>query len=202
VQRTRSAVGPDFPLAVKLNTADFQRGGITEDESAEVVVALAAAGVDLVEISGGSYEAPAMVGQRRSQSSREREAYFLRYAEHVREGVPDLTLMVTGGFRTRAAMGAALASGACDLIGLARPLAVDPDSPAELLGGGLARVAERQGRIGAKQIDAAVDLLWHTRQLQRMGSGRPPNPRAGTWRTAAGMLATTGWGAVRRKRGG
>jgi len=202
VARTREAVGPSFPLSVKLNSADFQRGGITEDDSADVVVALAEAGVDLVEVSGGTYEAPAMVGGRQSDSTLEREAYFLRYAERVRERVPDLALMVTGGFRSRAAMQAALSSGACDVIGLARPLAVDPDAPAELLQDRIERVTERRGRVGVKQMDAAVDLFWHTRQVQRLGSGRAPDQRAGALRTAAAMLAANGWGAVRRKRGG
>jgi 2,4-dienoyl-CoA reductase-like NADH-dependent reductase (Old Yellow Enzyme family) len=202
VARTREIVGPAFPLSVKLNSADFQRGGITEEESAEVVVALAAAGVDLVEISGGTYEAPAMVGGSKSPSTREREAYFLRYAEHVRGQVPDLPLMVTGGFRTRAAMEHALSSGACDVIGLARPFAVAPLAAEGLLSQRIDRVDEREGRVGAKQIDAAVDLFWHTRQLQRIGGGQPPSQQAGALRTAAAMLAANGWGAVRRKRGG
>ncbi len=202
VGRTRAAVGAAFPLSVKLNSADFQRGGITELQSAEVVVALAAAGVDLVEISGGTYEAPAMVGGRQAQSTREREAYFLRYAEQVRTRVPGLALMVTGGFRTRGAMVDAVRSGACDVIGLARPLAISPEAPAGLLDARLDRVRERDGRVGVKQVDAAVDLFWHTRQLQRLGAGRRPDLDAGAWRTAAQMLAASGWGAVRRRRGG
>ncbi len=202
VARTRAAVGPSFPLSVKLNSADFQRGGITEDESADVVVALADAGVDLVEISGGNYESPAMTGISRPESTREREAYFLRYAERVRERVPGLGLMVTGGFRTRAAMVDALRSGACDVIGLARPLAVAPDAPRALLDARVERLAEREGRVGSRQIDAAVDLFWHTRQLQRIGGGGRPEQQAGAWRSAAAMLAAGGWGALRRRRGG
>ena len=165
-------------------------------------MALAAAGVDLVEISGGTYEAPAMVGGRQAQSTREREAYFLRYAEQVRTRVPGLALMVTGGFRTRGAMVDAVRSGACDVIGLARPLAISPEAPAGLLDARLDRVRERDGRVGVKQVDAAVDLFWHTRQLQRLGAGRRPDLDAGAWRTAAQMLAASGWGAVRRRRGG
>ncbi len=202
VARIRDVVGSAFPVAVKLNSADFQRGGITEEESAEVVVALAAAGVDLVEISGGTYESPAMVGGSTAHSTREREAYFLRYAERVRAQAPGLPLMVTGGFRTRAAMEHALGSGACDVIGLARPFAVAPLAPEGLLSKRTDRVAEREGRVGAKQIDAAVDLFWHTRQLQRMGAGQAPSEHAGALRTAAAVLAANGWGALRRKRGG
>jgi 2,4-dienoyl-CoA reductase-like NADH-dependent reductase (Old Yellow Enzyme family) len=200
VTRVRAAVGDAYPLAVKLNSADFQRGGTTEAQSAQVVVALAQAGVDLVEISGGTYEAPAMVAGR--ESTREREAYFLRYAEEVRARVPDLALMVTGGFRSRTAMVAALAGGACDVIGLGRPLAVEPMAAAQLLKGSRERLAERRERVGAKQLDAAIDLYWHTRQLQRIGAGQVPDQGAGALRTGVAMLATNGWGALRRKRGG
>jgi 2,4-dienoyl-CoA reductase-like NADH-dependent reductase (Old Yellow Enzyme family) len=56
----RRQVGPDFPVAIKLNSTDFQRGGFTEEESMETIRALVDAGIDLIEISGGTYEAPAM----------------------------------------------------------------------------------------------------------------------------------------------
>lgn len=48
----RAAVGPSFPIGVKLNSGDFTKGGFTEDESIEVVKALEARGVDLLEVSG------------------------------------------------------------------------------------------------------------------------------------------------------
>ena len=133
----RKRVGRDFPVGIKLNSADFQRGGFSEDEAMETVVALAEAGVDLIEISGGTYEAPAMSGvvtKPQKASSATREAYFLEFAEKVR-GLVTTPLMVTGGFRTAAGIDAALRSGALDIIGLARLLAVDPDAPAALLQG-------------------------------------------------------------------
>ena len=70
--------------AIKLNSADFQRGGFTEDESRDVVAALAKEGVDLIEVSGGTYESPAMMGSA-AASTRAREAYFLEYARSVRD---------------------------------------------------------------------------------------------------------------------
>jgi 2,4-dienoyl-CoA reductase-like NADH-dependent reductase (Old Yellow Enzyme family) len=201
VRATRAAVGPDFPVGIKLNSADFQRGGFDEDESADVVVALAAEGIDLLEISGGTYEAPAMTGQGR-ESTRAREAYFLEYAERVRERVPDLPLMVTGGFRTAAAMSAALAGGACDVVGLARPLALMPDAGTGLVDGTLDRIAAGDRRVGLKQLDGAIDLYWHTRQLHRVGAGRDPDGGEHPLRTTAHFFAANGWGALRRRRGG
>ena len=123
----RRRVGADFPVGIKLNSADFQRGGFTEEESMATIVALVEAGIDLIEISGGTYEAPAMSGgfhQPQKASTAAREAYFLAFAEKVRALV-DVPLMVTGGFRTAEGMNAALRSGALDIVGLARLMAID-----------------------------------------------------------------------------
>ena len=133
----RAQVGPEVPVAIKLNSADFQKGGFGEDESLEVVHALAEEGLDLLEVSGGTYTSAAMLGVDASlkESTRKREAYFLAYAERVRAERPELPLMLTGGFRTADGMVAALESGAIDLVGLGRPLTVQPDFPAALLAG-------------------------------------------------------------------
>ncbi len=201
LRAVRAAVPDDFPVGIKLNSADFQRGGFTEEESADVLAALAEEGIDLIEISGGTYEAPAMIGQVQRESTRRREAYFLEYAETVRDRVPGVPLMVTGGFRGRAAMEDAVGSGACDLVGLGRPLALAPDGPAGLLDGTLDRLRDAQPRIGVRTLDGAIDLYWHTRQLHRLGAGREPNLREPAWRTLLALGVDNGWGALRRKRG-
>ena len=91
----RDAVGPDYPVSIKLNSADFQRGGFTEEESMTVAETLAAEGLDLLEISGGNYENPAMAGARGvRESTVKREAYFLDYAQAIRQRV-SIPLMVT-----------------------------------------------------------------------------------------------------------
>ncbi|WP_414695009.1 NADH:flavin oxidoreductase/NADH oxidase family protein [Paraburkholderia sp.] len=128
----RKEVGPDFPIAVKLNSADFQRGGFTEEESLATVQALVNAGIDLVEISGGTYETG--VAKPQKASTLAREAYFIEFAEKVRALVK-VPLMVTGGFRSAAGMNAALRSGAVDVVGIARLMVIDPDVPARLLRG-------------------------------------------------------------------
>jgi len=87
VRRIRARVSPGFAVGIKLNSADFQRGGFTEDESRSVVAALASEGIDLIEVSGGSYEQPAMMGKT-ADSTRAREAYFLEYARTVRSLAP------------------------------------------------------------------------------------------------------------------
>ena len=96
VRRIRVRVSPGFAVGIKLNSADFQRGGFTEDESRSVVAALAHEGIDMIEVSGGSYEQPAMMGKA-ADSTRAREAYFLEYARTVRSLAGDIPLAVTGG---------------------------------------------------------------------------------------------------------
>lgn len=145
VRAVRRAVGSDFPVSVKLNSADFQKGGLTEDDSFQVVKWLQEIGIDLLEISGGSYESQIMVGrdedsnlvETKTASTLAREAYFLSFAARLRPHVK-IPLMVTGGFRTLTAMEAALAADELDIIGLARPLCLDPDFCNQLLDGSIA----------------------------------------------------------------
>jgi 2,4-dienoyl-CoA reductase-like NADH-dependent reductase (Old Yellow Enzyme family) len=117
VRAVRAATAPDFTIAVKLNSADFQRGGFEVGEAKEVARALEAEGIDLLEISGGTYERPAMTGTvaaalpgkdggaaaKVKASTAAREAYFLEYAAELRTATK-LPLMLTGGLRSAAAM--------------------------------------------------------------------------------------------------
>jgi len=199
----RAAVGDNFPVGIKLNSADFQRGGFTEDESMAVVQALVAAGVDLVEISGGSYEAPAMAGARVKPSTLAREAYFLEYATKVRGLVGDVPLVVTGGFRTATAMAGAVSSGAVDMVGLARPLAIEPDLPERVLRGEDFQSIVRPLKTGLSFIDkgAMLEVTWYERQLARMAAGKAPAPDRGAIASLIGTMWSTGIQGLRRRRG-
>ena len=143
VARVRAAVGPHVPISVKLNSADFQRGGFDFDESLQVAKWLEAASVDLIEISGGTYEQPRLLNlegmepveaQSVAASTRAREAYFVDFAEAMRREI-NIPLMVTGGLRRLDAMNAALETGCADMIGIGRPMCVMTDAPAQLLNG-------------------------------------------------------------------
>jgi 2,4-dienoyl-CoA reductase-like NADH-dependent reductase (Old Yellow Enzyme family) len=145
VAAVRSRVGSGFPVSVKLNSSDFQKGGFDFDDCLQVVEWLDSANIDLLEISGGSYEQPKMMGwegmeptfeKTVSASTKAREAYFITYAEKIAEKVKT-PLMVTGGFRSRAGMEEALQSGAANVIGIARPMCIHPDVPAQLMDGRL-----------------------------------------------------------------
>jgi 2,4-dienoyl-CoA reductase-like NADH-dependent reductase (Old Yellow Enzyme family) len=200
----RRQVGADFPVAIKLNSADFQRGGFTEDESMATIQALADAGIDLIEISGGTYEAPAMSGafqQPQKASTAAREAYFLDFAERVRTTVK-VPLMVTGGFRTADGMNSALRSGSLDIVGLARLLAIDPDAPVALLRGQDSTQRVRPITTGIKPVDrmGIMEVLWYTRQLKRIAEGGNPRPGESGLMAFLKSLMKSSWGTYRTKR--
>jgi len=199
----RRQVGADFPIGIKLNSADFQKGGFTEEESMDTIRALAQAGIDLVEISGGTYESPVMTGATGEQkaSTQLREAYFLEFAEKARAAV-STPLMVTGGFRSCAGMNAALRSGALDLVGLSRLLAVDPDAPAALLRGADSPQRVRPITTGIKAVDrmTIMEVAWYARQLKRIASGGKPRPNESGLKAFLGTIVHSGWGTFRTRR--
>jgi 2,4-dienoyl-CoA reductase-like NADH-dependent reductase (Old Yellow Enzyme family) len=194
VRAVRRAVGADFPVALKLNSDDFRKGGFSHEDCLQVVEWLNGESLDLLELSGGTYEQPRLIGaEGRAEdavpvraSTRAREAYFLDYATAVRK-VANMPLMVTGGFRSRAAMEAAL-DGDCDVIGLGRPLCVQPDFPRNLLSReqeGIAhiedelRFADQGWRSPAspllpmRMLNAFGAQSWYYCQLFRLADGEP-----------------------------
>ncbi len=179
VRAIRTVCGKAYAVSVKLNSADFQRGGFTEEDSAAVVHALEAEGIDLLEISGGNYENPLMVGSGEMdapvrESTKQREAYFLEYARKIRK-TTKIPLMLTGGLRTSATMSEILAAGDVDFVGLARPFALDPDIAGKFISGELKQSPVARVNIGIRQFDDMLQNLWHQAQMQRMGAGKEPN---------------------------
>lgn len=132
VAAVRARTPTSFGIAVKLNSADFQRGGFGADDAATVVSWLNALPVDFVELSGGSYEVPAMQGSSQTASTRAREAYFIDFARDI-AAIARMPVMVTGGIRRRSvaidAINAEDGRPGVALVGLGRALAADPDLP-------------------------------------------------------------------------
>ncbi len=198
----RARVGPSFPVSIKLNSADFQRGGFDEAESMAVVDALVARGIDLVEVSGGNYEAPVMAGAGMKDRSRAREAYFLDYAEKVRAR-SQVPLAVTGGFRTGRAMLEAIRSGATDVIGMARPMAMAPDLPARLLRNPDDAITLPPPRTGIRALDriAMLDVTYYEAQLERMAAGKLPDAGLSPWSAVLLTFGRVGAHAFSPRRG-
>lgn len=137
VKAVRTRVSPRFAVSVKLNSADFQKGGFEAADARWVVEQLNGMAVDLVELSGGSYESPAMQGSAQTKTNPEstsaaREAYFVDFARDIAR-TAKMPIMVTGGVRRREVALAALATEGLlpgvDVIGVARALAFEPDLP-------------------------------------------------------------------------
>lgn len=174
LREIRTTVGADFPLAIKLNSADFQRGGFSEGESMRVLGMLQEDGVDLVEISGGSYESRVML----KRPDTNRDAFFLDYAKKARAEV-DIPLMVTGGFRERAAMEKALADGALDVIGMARPFTNNPRVARDLIEGRAARAADPPTMPGLGRLGGASQAMMSVAQMGLLAKGKDPTLRFG-----------------------
>jgi 2,4-dienoyl-CoA reductase-like NADH-dependent reductase (Old Yellow Enzyme family) len=199
--RMRAVIGPDKIFSVKLNSADFQRGGFSEDESLEVIKLLAAQNVDLLEVSGGTYEQPALLGagqEKKSESTRAREAYFLEFAQRARKET-DMPLMVTGGLRSAKAMQGALDEG-IDMVGLGRPACLETDLPNRLIADSNTVSAFKPIHTGVKMLDPAADLWWNNIQLHRLGAGKPPRKHLTSWEAIGHALVRDGINSVRRKR--
>lgn len=190
VRAVKAAVGEGFGVALKLNSADFQRGGFSADDAKAVVAMLNDEGLDFLELSGGSYESPAMSGGAEAppqkESTRLREAYFLVFAEELRE-IARMPLMVTGGFRSAAGIQDALASGALDIVGMAKPFAQDPDVAASLLSGRIEGVQLRRVRMPVPALGGLAEMAWAKRQMHRLAAGRSPD----AWYGAVLNLALT-----------
>ena len=201
LETVREQVGPEFPVAVKLNSADFQKGGFAFEDSLQVAKWLEEGGIDLIEISGGTYEQPKLVGiegleeeedQNVKQSTRMREAYFVDFAIAMQEEV-SVPLMVTGGFRKRSVIEEAVKSGAADLVGLGRPMCVDTDAPRQLLSGidelnryedhlrGLPAWLGFLEKIGPIRVMAAFSIMyWYYAQMDEIARTGKPNPGMST----------------------
>lgn len=173
----RDAVGADFPVGIKLNASDFQKGGFTNAECLELVKALNTSSLDLLELSGGSLEQPKIVGiaikdegeDAPRESTVRREAYFVAFAGTIRAAAA-MPVMVTGGFRTASAMAEALEQGDLDIVGLGRPLIADPETPRRLLSGEIDQAIAPEARLNLFHLQA-----WNNLQLERLGDGLDPD---------------------------
>ena len=199
IKSIRREVGEDFPISVKMNSADFQKGGFSPDDSIQVAKIIEAAGVDNIEISGGTYEQPRLLGldnvsinpdrsEVRKESTIAREAYFLEYAEKIKKNI-QIPLMVTGGFRTKEGMESAVKSGACEIVGVGRPLCANPFAIKEMFDGKIEQlpIYEKTLSLGPwifspsspfrliQALNAFGAQAWFYQQIKRIGDNKLPD---------------------------
>ncbi|PLS23827.1 NADH:flavin oxidoreductase/NADH oxidase family protein [Bifidobacterium imperatoris] len=214
----RKTVGPKFPIAVKLNSSDVPiaikvnerdgaPGGFSEEESVWVMKQLEARGVDLIDISGGTYSKPVIQTNDGAAEDRRRGVYFTDFARRIK-GELSVPIALTGGFRNADDMERALDEGITQMIGIARPLALVPDLPNRIIRDGwrgsvdLPRVT-----TGIKHLDKAFGgilvISWFELQIHRIARGKHPNPRIGGMRALLFSLKQHGPAALtpRRRKG-
>ncbi len=212
IRQIRAATRKNFAVSVKLNSADFQKGGFSDDESAIVAKWLEDAGVDLIEVSGGNYEQPRMINFDRKdplankrESTIKREAYFLDFVPKLRAKV-SIPIMVTGGFRSANAMENAIANDGVAMIGLGRPLVIDPDGAHKILTGEVANLFSRDDDLVIgngllsprspisflRDLNAWGSLGWYYEHIYSLADGKKPNLSLSAFRALLAYDRTEG----------
>jgi 2,4-dienoyl-CoA reductase-like NADH-dependent reductase (Old Yellow Enzyme family) len=198
IAEIRQQVGSGYPIGVKLNSADFQKGGFTLEECVQVAQWLGEDGIDLLEISGGTYEQLSLIGVEPTdvrESTRKREAYFIEYAKSIKDAAK-IPLMVTGGFRSREVMENAIRDGEVDLVGLARPLCTQTDCSKQLIDGTLDQLDdfEKDLVLGTgfwgnnssssliKAINSFGQVGFYYWQIILLSKGAQPDPKTGPFK--------------------
>ena len=197
----RESVGASFPIGIKLNSADFAKGGFTHEEAVMVAKKLSELGIDLIELSGGSYEAPIMTGIKIKKSTQKREAYFLEYAADIKK-VIHCPLMVTGGFRTSEFINRSLEEESLDIVGMGRALCLNPQFSNQLLAGEKVESEVRPLSSGVNILDSIfpLEIIWYTMQIQRLGAGKKPNAKISVYRSIFHSILDMGVQGLKRVR--
>lgn len=162
ITAVRKAVGPEFPVGMKLNATDQLEGGFAEDEALEVIAAVDQVAIDLIDISGGTYFPGAASSSDRAGSG----PYFLEFSGRARKKT-NIPLMVTGGFKTLAQAESAIVEGEAELVGLARALVIDPELPSFWLAG---QHSDPQFPRFRNPPEGGV-TAWYTMQITRNARG-------------------------------
>ncbi|TVR90902.1 MAG: NADH:flavin oxidoreductase/NADH oxidase family protein [Spirochaetaceae bacterium] len=156
IEQVRAAVGPDFPVAIKLNSSDGIEGGLGAEDALQMLRILDQTSVDLIEISGGSY----FPGAQKQLAQRRSGPYFTEFTLDARN-CTEKPLMVTGGFKTREQAELALESGAADIVGMARALVLNPELPQDWMEG---KAVQPEFPVFSEAPEGGV-TAWYTMKL-------------------------------------
>ena len=177
----REELGKDFPIGIKINSTDFKEDGLTEEDSLETIVELANLGLDFVEISGGTYERPAMMG---ATSKSTNQVFFAEYSKKLKQKI-DIPVVVTGGIRSINAMNTLLNDNTTDFIGIARPLTIDPNIPNKIKQGTYTIVETTRVSTGVKKLDkifgSLLGIVYYQVLMQNIAKGKEPKATKNAW---------------------
>ena len=177
VQRVREEVGENYPISVKLNSADFQRGGFNEEDALYVIKTLEKLKIDLLEISGGTYENIIFLTQRyERESTKQREAYFLDFAKKIRKETA-LPIMVTGGFRSHAFCNEVLNNKELEMIGFARPFLTNKNFPKNFLEDENSKIGDATFKFKIKKMKDFAEAGFYDYQIHQLAKGKEIKPK-------------------------
>ncbi|MBP1733259.1 MAG: NADH:flavin oxidoreductase/NADH oxidase, partial [Deltaproteobacteria bacterium] len=123
----RAMVGNDFAVLAKINSEDFLEGGLTVDDMLQASAMLEQAGIDAIELSGGTVNPAGLSASRKG--ALESESHEIYYREAARQFKQRLRvpLMLVGGIRSYGVAELLLAEGVADYIAMCRPFIREPD---------------------------------------------------------------------------
>lgn len=172
VKSVRANLPAQAAVGIKLNSADFQRGGFQPEDAKQVIAMLENMGVDLIELSGGSYETPAMQGRTADERTLAREAYFLEFAEDIAKST-DIAIMTTGGVRRLEIAEQVINSGVA-AVGMATALAYHPSLAKHWQENSMPNALVPPINLKNKDLAAFATMAVVKRQMRRMGNGKKP----------------------------
>jgi 2,4-dienoyl-CoA reductase-like NADH-dependent reductase (Old Yellow Enzyme family)/thioredoxin reductase len=128
----RAAVGPDVPIGYRLSAREYVEGGLELDESTLFALMLAEAGIDLIDVAGGTYESMTMI----FQTAEAPRGGFVADAAAVRRAVgARVPVSVAQRMNDPVFADAAMAEHGFAFVTLARALHADPHYPRKLAEG-------------------------------------------------------------------
>ena len=177
----REELGKDFNIGIKINSTDFKEDGLTEEDSLKTIIELADLGLDFVEISGGTYERPAMMG---ATSKSTNQVFFAEYSKKLKQKI-EIPVVVTGGIRSINAMNTLLNNNTTDFIGIARPLTIDPNIPNKIKQGTYTIVETTRVSTGVKKLDkifgSLLGIVYYQVLMQNISKGKEPKATKNAW---------------------
>ena len=177
----REELGKNFTIGIKINSTDFKEDGLTEEDSLKTIIELANLGLDFVEISGGTYERPAMMG---ATSKSTNQVFFAEYSKKLKQKI-EIPVVVTGGIRSINAMNTLLNDNTTDFIGIARPLTIDPNIPNKIKQRTYTIVETTRVSTGVKKLDkifgSLLGIVYYQVLMQNIAKGKEPKATKNAW---------------------
>ena len=177
----REELGKNFTIGIKINSTDFKEDGLTEEDSLKTIIELANLGLDFVEISGGTYERPAMMG---ATSKSTNQVFFAEYSKKLKQKI-EIPVVVTGGIRSINAMNTLLNDNTTDFIGIARPLTIDPNIPNKIKQGTYTIIETTRVSTGVKKLDkifgSLLGIVYYQVLMQNIAKGKEPKATKNAW---------------------